>query len=346
MKKVTAPLIRSNGFALLFSQQRSSYLKLPLAPVFEKAISFSIGVKLEPNQSNAARHDDVIPLLQLSSDSSDEGSGALIDLHIKNNQIQTHFVNEEEALTLLVDSPCEIDKWINIAVCLSESGFHLFVNGEIQASSSCDSIERLATINQGLIGWHSQLNDYEINSEPAYVNSAAYQVKFLRFWRADIYHAQQANTAQSIDDIGESDELLAHDEPEKNALIADWRYQPSPSSMPTDARLEFGMSDNAPQWVFNPDDEVIDHCPLPLVGSDDINALSTYQPVYHLAAPQDPARKNSAVAQPMLKRTEPLNSTEHMDEHTSEATPESTYEDDAPESKSKMRIRVRKRYRR
>ncbi|WP_047042615.1 hypothetical protein [Vibrio mexicanus] len=340
MKMVTAPLIRSNGFALLFSQQRSSYLKLPLAPVFEKGISFSIGVKLEPRQSNAAWHDDVIPLLQLSSDSSDEGSGAFIDLHIKNNQIQALFVNEEEALTLLVDSLCETDKWINIAVCISESGFHLFVNGAIQASASSDSIEGLATINQGLIGWPSQLNDYEINNEPTYVNSAAYQVKFLRFWRADIYHAQQANTAQSIDDLGESDE------PQKNALIADWRYQPSPSSMPTDARLEFGMSDNAPQWVFNPDDEVIDHCPLPLVGSDDINALSTYQPVYHLAAPQDPARKNSAVAQPMLKRTEPLNSTEHMDEHMSEATPESTYEDDAPESKSKMRIRVRKRYRR
>ena len=52
MKVVTAPLMNANGFALLFSQYKSTQLQLPISPWFEQALSFSVAIIVDDLNSN------------------------------------------------------------------------------------------------------------------------------------------------------------------------------------------------------------------------------------------------------------------------------------------------------
>lgn len=293
IKMVTAPIMNVNGFALLFTAQNNTNLQLPMARRFGQALSLSIAFMLEGrNTSNAS-----FPILQLTAS---KGDVSLI-VSIKQAQLTVTFNGIRQPIILSTRAPCVTDKWLNIAVTLSESGFNLFIDGQLASGAKTaltaltaltkSSLTVLSTLDQGQLGWPLLTNkqtNKEINTqqdpETAQIITApvSFQVKFLRLWRADIYSQPQANADQCANNISETSPLAAY-----------WRYQPLQYSSPAVSltQRDFGTSSALPQWILHSENKTLEHCPLPL--ADVENTVSSYRPVYHLTAPQDPARQKN-----------------------------------------------------
>ncbi len=309
MKMVAAPTMNINGFALLFSELKGTNLHLPMAPWFDQTLSFSIAIMIEGKSENE-RH---IPILQLTS----RKVGVAFILCIEQNRLTLIFNNGQQSTRLSAQAACDPDKWINIVVSLSEFGLNLFIDGQLQASAKIVLDTGLSAIDQGQLGW-PEATSMQTSTESAQANttSMSFQVKFLRLWRADIYYQQPANESQCDNNVSDTD-----------ALVANWRYQAQqyPSPVQAISQRDLGTSSAVPQWIFNPDNNVIEHFPLPLANTND--SASSKLPVYHLAAPQDPERQKD------------------MEAIVAPISDEIICKNESKTQKSRWRVKVRRRYR-